>query len=388
MSEQQLNESFAEDLFGVNQYAPELPKKKQFLPWHKPRKHFVRQKQWCGEILKLIEEIKPEDGILRYLGLPGDDLLDLRCFHHNICSPKKLILKFFGFNYSANSKSRSSIELNISLNEVKSLPHVDPNSNIIGDNFCRIANTSSLAFKESSKNGPYDVVNLDLCDGFGKIDEKDLKESYYDAINQLLHLQARRPKPWLFLLTTRTGEKHIDLEKFERLKSIYLKNLIDCPEFLNHSQLKFVVSDSASLEKAIQNSEGLSNIFLVSLCKWISKVTNKQAPPATVKIKSAIDYKVEQEATHNDIVSLAILITPTFNIQQDEFQLSTKDPPPTQDECKSALQALNKIADAVDADQKLSDNSELMTEITNNSKALLEEARYDITVYEQWIKNA
>ena len=387
MSQQEPDESLAEDLFGVNQYVPELPKKKKFFPWHKPRKHFVRRKQWCGEILKLIEEIKPEDGTLRYLGLPGDDLLDLRCFHHNVCSPKKLILKFFGFNYSANPKSRTSTELNISLNEVKSLPHVDSNSNIIGDNFCRIANTSSIAFKESSKNGPYDVVNLDLCDGFGNIDEKDLKESYYDAINQLLHLQARRPKPWLFLLTTRTGGKHIDLEKFERLKPIYLNNLIDCPEFLNHSQLKFFVFDSTSLEKAIQNSEGLSNIFLVSLCKWISKVTNKQAPPATVKLKSVIGYKVEQEVTHNDIVSLAILVTPTFNIQQDEFQLATKDLPPTPDECIAALQALNKIADAVDADQKLANNSKLLTEITNDSKALLGEARYDITLYEQWIEN-
>jgi len=76
----------------------------------------------------------------------------------------------------------------------------------------------------------------------------------------------------------------VNLHSCAKGKQIYLKNLSDCPEFLNHFQSKFIVYDSDSLEKAIQNSESLSNIFLVSLCKWISKTTNKQAPPATLKL--------------------------------------------------------------------------------------------------------
>ena len=87
-SKSSIEESLAEGIIGVKNYTPESPTKKVFLPWHKPRKQYVRGEQWCKEILKMVDEVLPENNILKYLGLPGDDLLDLRYFHEQICDGK------------------------------------------------------------------------------------------------------------------------------------------------------------------------------------------------------------------------------------------------------------------------------------------------------------
>ena len=53
--------------------------RREFKPWHKPRKHFVRLHQWCHETRQLLKKLQYANGSeLRYLGLPGEDLLDIR----------------------------------------------------------------------------------------------------------------------------------------------------------------------------------------------------------------------------------------------------------------------------------------------------------------------
>ena len=78
---------FADNIFGeeVAYEAPLPEEKKEFLPWHRPRKQFVRHYQWCKEIRRMISHTPPADGVLKYLGLPGVDLLDLRYFHEEVC---------------------------------------------------------------------------------------------------------------------------------------------------------------------------------------------------------------------------------------------------------------------------------------------------------------
>ena len=62
-------------IFGDVEYVAPLPEPKEFKPWHKPRKQFVRRKQWSALLQGLYETREPEDP-LRYLGLPGTDLID------------------------------------------------------------------------------------------------------------------------------------------------------------------------------------------------------------------------------------------------------------------------------------------------------------------------
>ena len=307
------DEDLANDLFGNTEYkAADATPKKEFLPWHRPRKQYVRHWQWFVHIEKIIKEVAPESRTLRYLGLPGEDLLDLRYFHEHICVPYKIDLKFLGFNRGLDPKLQNA-DINVSLDEVKRLSYVDPASELIADDICQIANKSSIAFDRSKKMGPYDVINIDLCDGFGKHPVGEFKFTHYDTLNQLLAIQAHTNKPWLLLLTTRTGSTQVDKGVFERLKGLYLHNLINCTLFNDLSTKNYSIKDAIGLEQNVGKEKVLADIFLVSLCKWIGGLCTSQNPPAKVEVVDVMGYIVDTKAVHKDLVSIAIKITPTFN---------------------------------------------------------------------------
>lgn len=380
-------DGFASDIIGTQKYEAERPKKKDFLPWHHPRKQFVRQKQWCDQINRMIKDLLPENGVLKYLGLPGEDLLDLRYFHQNICVPNNLKLRFLGFNFGANSKSANSTELNISLDEVNRLEFVDPSSIIIGDNICQIANENSIAWERSRRMGPYDIINLDLCDGIGKHSRNEFEKNHYDTLSQLMALQSRRAQPWLLFLTTRTGKEHINDEVFSILKSIYIKNLDTCQDFLNASIEHYIVSDNDTLDKISSTSKGMSDIFLISLCKWIASINLTQNPPAKFELKSVLGYVVDPRLGHQDLISLAIKIEPTFFPSFDPMGLARSSYEPI-NECNIAVKALKGIFKQKDVDSILQSNTVLMDEMAKTTSDLLEEARYDISGYKSWVNDS
>ena len=57
---------------------PSIQRAREFLPWHRPRKQFVRR-MWKGCLEDILKQREP-DSEISYLGLPGADLLDLRFF--------------------------------------------------------------------------------------------------------------------------------------------------------------------------------------------------------------------------------------------------------------------------------------------------------------------
>ena len=152
------NQSLADDIVTAVAYEAPLPMAKEFLPWHRPRKQYVRQHQWCTQIKRLIQEHPLSDGTLKYLGLPGVDLLDIRHFHEDICKPDNVRFRFLGFNTNALSGSDAQIELNVSLDEIRKLSLVDEQSNVIGDSFALLANSKSIACQRAQELGPFDVI--------------------------------------------------------------------------------------------------------------------------------------------------------------------------------------------------------------------------------------
>lgn len=86
----ELHESFDQGLFdGLIEEPASRKTKKEFKPWHNPRKQLVRKEQWIYFTSKYLANILSGRTTLKYFSLPGDDLLDVRVFHDSICEPKK-----------------------------------------------------------------------------------------------------------------------------------------------------------------------------------------------------------------------------------------------------------------------------------------------------------
>lgn len=382
-SEDDDNQSLADDIVPNIAYEAPLPMAKEFLPWHRPRKQYVRQHQWCAQIGRLLQEHPLSDGTLKYLGLPGVDLLDIRHFHEDICSTRNVRFRFLGFNTNARSGSNAQIELNVSLDEIRKLPLVDEQSDVIGDNFSLLSKSNSIAWKRAQELGPFDVINLDLCDGFGAQAPGTLGNNYYNAVNNLLALQARYSRPWLLLLTTRTDATNVDSDVLKILIERYEANLASCPPFLDASRSKFNIDDVAKLHAASKTESGLVSVFLTGLSKWFVGLGLAQTPQTSVEVRSTIGYRVAVAATHADLVSLALQFTPVIAPVADPMQLATLSASPL-DECILSTKALKRVANLVDADAKLADNHALKTQMINATAALLATARYDSDAYKLW----
>jgi hypothetical protein len=373
------------DIFGVVEYEAELPEIQEFLPWHRPRKQYVRHYQWCSQIDRLLHDFPLKDGTLKYLGLPGVDLLDLRHFHTAICTPHNVKLRFLGFNSSARPRTPAHTELNVSLDEVRRLPSVDPMSDVIGENFALLANQKTIAWKRARNLGPYDVVNLDLCDGFGAAPPDEKQNSYYDAVNSLLAIQSRSTQPWLLLLTTRADRANVDTEVLQKLLNIYIANLHECQEFHGASGEFFAIQTEEALRKAAATPDGLLSIFLTGLCKWFLKLALAQKPPTSVELRSVIGYRVEEDAEHEDLISIALRFTPTYNAPADPAGLAIQ-PAVSLDECALATRALRRVAKRVNADKKLADEPDLNKQMAEDTANLLSLARYDVKDYYTWLE--
>lgn len=380
------DESHADDIVEIASYEASLPKPKEFLPWHRPRKQYVRHHQWCEQIGRMLDDVPLADGTLKYLGLPGVDLLDLRHFHTALCEERNINLRFLGFNSSAKPSSSALTELNISLDEVRRLPCVDPMSLVIGDNFALVAKENSIACRKARELGPYDVINLDLCDGFGAQAPGELDNSYYDAVNSLFALQARNKNPWLFLLTTRADKQNVDPDVLQALLTKYIDNLANCKAFLDASREKFAIETEEALRAAAQTPDGLLSVFLTGLCKWFLGLALVHQPPTSVELRSVVGYRVDHNAEQEDLISLALRFTPTFMSADDPLRLANQAAA-APDECMLSARALKRVAKRVDADKKLADDAVLNKSMIDATATLLGLARYDTDAYRVWLQN-
>jgi hypothetical protein len=376
---------FADDIVEISAYEAATPTPREFLPWHLPRKQLVRDHQWREQIVRMLDDVPLTDGILRYLGLPGADLLDLRHFHSRICEDRNISLRFLGFNSGAQPTSSAHVELNISLDEVRRLPLIDPMSDVIGDDFALIAKANSLACRKARELGPYDVINLDLCDGFGAQAPGAPQNNYYEAVRTLLSLQARSKRPWLLLLTTRADSQNIDANMLETLLLKYIDNLTRCIAFRDASREKFAIETEEALRQAAATSGGLVPVFMIGLCKWLLALALNHQPPTTVEVRSAFGYRVVKHVIDEDLISLALRFTPTFEVVADPLNLA-KQPVVTPDECALAARALRGVARRVDADKKLSTDAVLNDSMILATEGLLNLARYDVSKYKSWLE--
>lgn len=372
-------EDLAADIFGDVQYTPGKAIPKEFQPWHRPRKQFVRREQWSALLRRLFEG-RPTTEPLRYLGLPGVDLLDLRYLYEEVCRADERPMRFLGFNTQAQPGSSAHIELSLSLDEVRRLPNVDPASNVIHDDFRRIAAEASIAWSRTLSLGPFDVVNIDLCDGLAS-DPPGMEASIYNALARLVALQVRSDKPWLLLVTTRIGLGMFDPDAEQRLLEIFHSNVAACEGFVA-ACAHLLEADPASIDARGCSGQDFLCLMVVALAKWVFALAQAHGPNR-VELASTHCYRVEPGAACEDLVSLAIRVEPVIAAPPDALSPS---PPGPIDECAIAEAIAKRTGARRDVDAILAERVDLHQALASETEALLTLARYDVAKYRAWLK--
>ena len=322
-------------IFGDIKYLPTQTEPKEFKPWHKPRKQFVRREQLSALLRRLYEQREQGDP-LRYLGLPGTDLLDLRYLHEKLCRANDRPLRFLGFNTEAQPGNSAYVQLSVSLDEVRRLPNVDAQSEVLHDDFRRIGNPNSIAWSRTRRLGPFDVVNIDLCDGLAS-DPPQNDGSIYEALAQLMALQARNPNPWLLLVTTRIGHGMFDADAEKRLIGLFRENVANCEGFAEACE-HLLESDVESIDPATCSEADLLNLMTAAIGKWLSALVQAHGP-SRVGLASTHGYRVDPIATWEDLVSLALRFEPVIAASPDPLSPTA---PASVDECATAKAILRR----------------------------------------------
>ena len=349
-------------------------------PWHKPRKQWIRRYQWVKEIGDLCGLLKFNDGRpLHYLSLPGEDLLDIRVILE-CCAKRGLQLKYLGINDDYASDVPNTW-LHISCNEVNSHSAIHDDSYVMRDRFEEIADRNSKAFDYIKKYGPFDIVNLDLCESISPL--KQRKKNYYAALESLAGHQIRtRPsdEPWLLFITSRVGGPWVLESDMQKLAACVAANANLHREFsvgldaLVPNGTTLTRSKSTSWRRLMQPH--FVSLFGVGLGKWLVRLLATASPRWGVRLLGSYSYRVYAQTP--DLVSLAFLVESYVEEPKDVSGLSSGVivQCAKYDEKTLALGLLDGVKGIRDLDQALDADKKIYDAMEQETYELLLSSRY------------
>ncbi len=363
---------------------------KDFKPWHKPRKQWVRSNQWIKEIDMIIPKIKFDGRPLRYLSLPGEDLLDIRLVA-TLCKDKGLLLKCLGYDDSAGGKS-SQIEVSISWNEVSN--NIDIDSTILSDNISVLKNKSSQGFNYINSHGPFDVINLDFCKSISCITSPD----NHQVLKNLCEFQINSIRqPWLLFLTTRAEYEKVNTEHIPSYLNILKTNAGKYASFNEMferiTQFNIINYDlNEPIEKISTHCNGVDfvKLFSIGFGKWLLELMIKSRISWKVEMLDSYWYRVadnHKAGSYPNMLSLAYCFIPTSTPLVDISGLSHCEKPLIIDEEQLANIILEKTNQFIDLDRELYKDTALYNEMVEQSASLLKDARYSVAGYHSWAES-
>jgi hypothetical protein len=392
----------------------EPTKVSDFKPWHRTHKHFIRVRQWNASLLRLIQEIKrkpaspqpeatsPDDGgdaeiesvaetagrVVRYFTLPGDDLLDLHTAV-GIVHDENCTLQFLGFNEALNSpKSKDQSQKREAALTMRD--RVAKRSRVKAHRFQDIGKSNAKAWHEFKREGPYDAINLDLCDSLVPGDDVEKTEAIYTALDQLLKYQVQyQSNRWVLFVTTQIDPSVIGLKELVKLIGPTCENMRDHAEFDKAMSVRMpgvLTKDEPYCDIAKLNIDQLTGNFGVILGKWLCKILLSGTPICEVKLVSAYRYRTDYHK-QVEMLSLAFVMVPHFVLPADQTGLSALAPqlstaPSEKDVAMAMLSATETVRDV---DELLSAETGLRDALVTAQADLLEASGYDRQEYLKWV---
>lgn len=357
--------------------AEDVPQR-EFKSWHRPRKQWVRRYQWHDALLETVRETHfPDDSrIVRYLSLPGADLLDVRVLRE-ACEAAGAELRFTGIN-SVRRNSAEDIQLNIAESEVRGLPQIHSSSTILRERFESIANDGSLAHDAVRRSGPFHAINLDLCDHIALRAAGEGQRSVLDALAEVIRLQLRHARhPWLLFITTRISPDSVDAHNLRALIQAVRDNIAASGEFGTRAAA-LLNTEAEGLQAALDDPTNLDpqrfmSLFTLGLGKWLLRFLGEGC---SVRMLSSCFYSVRGDQP--DMLSLGFRCDTVRPPAVDRYQMVGGGGQSDGGEVDHAMRLLEMTGGMFDLDDMLEQDPQLAESVRLESTQLLRSAHFDV----------
>lgn len=375
---------------GISTDFAKVEQKKSFQPWHLPRKHYCRLKQWAHHTQKLQRELKiyrpTQERPLRYLTLPGDELLDIRVLSR-VMKNAGIKMQFLGFNTALDNLR--SAESDLSFSEVRQLEGIyEKPSEIIQHRIENITDQNSTARQKVMEHLPFDIINLDFTGSM--VGQPPLSDqSYLQLVRWLLEQQWNKNRnPWLLFLTVPLArDDRTNNETARQLFSTVYSNA-ENREFadkltnllqISRGEILTEMKGGVSLDNQ-RYSQGLG----LALSKWILGLLTTRSDQWAVELVDSKSYRVYGNVP--EMYSMSFKFIPYDTISVDATGLTIPFDSATNpiSELDTGLGLIHSISQTEDVDKLLDENRQLLDEAINYSADFLAMVRYDPNDYREW----
>ena len=337
-----------------------------FLPWHKPRKQWIRVNQWWKQIERnLINNPTFGTDTIKYFGLPGKDLLDIRYFEQQLSALNKKICLLGLINNPQEWESAQA-----QLSKIYDLIGIDEDSTIERLDFDNLLNYNTIGYTKIKKFEYFHIVNLDFCSSITPVSSNDDR---LRALEHLIHYQLQQvPNNWLLFITTRTSKETSNSNSYEELIRCIDQTLTDDTYF---SQFINVFSDvllnERSLDRNNLGDQKFINMFIVGLFNWIS--ANSHKLNFNIKLSSIACYDIQGDSS-NDMISMCFTLKRSLSSPSSPANLPSL--------IEMNTRALSKIQERIPLDNIIaSGDISNYKSIVKQQIQLLNEAGYDTSQY-------
>ncbi|MET7694168.1 hypothetical protein ABZT06_40465 [Streptomyces sp. NPDC005483] len=366
---------------------PPFPAKieREFKPWHRPRKQYVRNSQWSREIGILARDLNLRGSELRYLTLPGNDLLDIRHIAETVCSPREVTLRYLGFNSAAAPLAVQQSDLNSAEFSIIRMGCIHPQSEVYSADFRSVGQSRSPEWHRVKRDAPFHAINIDLCGGFAGVEKAGGVPNYFAALQAILQHQMHSDEDFLLFITTRMDDSNVDVRVKETLIGMAQDIHDTCQAYASEFAASWGLQENVSPVHVADFTDA-GEAFMLGLTQWI--ISRGVDLGLKASVKSFMTYRTGNGQGVDDIVSLAIRFKPDPVIQPDPHDLiRVVNPPasPTDKMCAQSSTVPGRVSNRTRVDEMLRAQADEFERCIRESSELLGAAGYDASRYREWV---
>ena len=382
------NRILAEDVLPLRVAAPAIPVPLDTIqPWHRPRKQYVRERQWIFYSERLIKHLKgrrvlsatasgPPD--VRYLTLPGIDYLDVRLLA-NVCRDTGCSLTSVGFIAGSERKPETA-RAKLRERSLIDAGHITSSSHTFPTRFEEIAPPDGQAIRELERKGPFHIVNVDVCGAIAPRGARHPKR-IIDAIYRLVESQlARYAHRWLLFITVDVRPTSIEGRTLSQLWQAVVANASLDAAFRDAVLSRFgeLRADMETVLAEAQSAGGYNflRVFALGLAKWLIHLAGGKN--WSILTHSPYCYSTSGAASDDPTMPcLAFEFIPPPRSLRDPFEVTRAEPSPSSKPTDDpGIRAVEKVAAMDDLDTRMRRCPSLRYEMASRTKQLLKEAGY------------